>query len=75
MKTVDSGGGTKVSIANQSASPGDSFITLSPNTDLTGERVLTAGNGITLTDNGPNTTVVIAADLQAVMLKIASLRG
>ena len=38
-----------------------SYVTLATNGTLTSERVLTAGSGITLTDNGAGSTVVIAA--------------
>ncbi len=37
------------------------YVTLALNGSLSGERVLTAGNGVTITDNGANSTVVIAA--------------
>lgn len=37
------------------------YVTLSTDATLTNERVLTAGSGITLTDNGPGNTLVIAA--------------
>lgn len=37
------------------------YVTLEADSTLTGERVLTAGTGITLTDNGAGSTVVIAA--------------
>lgn len=38
-----------------------SYVTLSTNATLTGERVLTAGAGITLTDAGAGSTVTISA--------------
>jgi len=38
-----------------------SYVTINAEAALSAERVLTAGAGITLTDNGPNSTVVIAA--------------
>jgi hypothetical protein len=37
------------------------YVTLSTDATLTNERVLTAGSGITITDNGAGNTVVIAA--------------
>jgi hypothetical protein len=37
------------------------YVTLSADSDLTAERVLTAGTGITITDGGPGSTVTIAA--------------
>jgi hypothetical protein len=37
------------------------YVTLSTNATLTGERVLTAGTGITLTDAGAGSTLTIAA--------------
>ena len=39
-----------------------SYVTLAAHADLTNERVLTAGNGINLTDNGAGSTIVVAAD-------------
>ena len=41
------------------------FVVLSLNGTLTNERVLTAGAGITLTDNGAGDTLVIEADAVA----------
>lgn len=38
-----------------------SYVVLSATSSLAGERVLTAGAGITITDNGPNSTIVVAA--------------
>lgn len=44
-----------------SSAPNDAtFVTLSLNPTLTNERVLTAGNGIVVTDAGPNSTVTVA---------------
>jgi len=77
MKALDTTGSLKVAIASPVATPasaGDSFVTISHDADLTGERVLTAGSGITITDNGANSTVDVAIN-QAVMLKMVSLRG
>jgi hypothetical protein len=37
------------------------YVTLATNGTLTGERVLTAGTGITITDAGAGSTVTIAA--------------
>jgi hypothetical protein len=37
------------------------YVTLALDPVLTAERVLTAGSGILITDNGPNSTVVISA--------------
>ncbi len=39
-----------------------SYVVLGLTSSLINERVLTAGSGITITDNGPNGTVVIAAN-------------
>lgn len=36
------------------------YVTLSANSTLTNERVLTAGSGVTLTDGGPGTTITVA---------------
>lgn len=48
--------------ANLSAAPNTpSYVTLATNAELTSERVLTAGTGISVTDNGAGSTVVIAA--------------
>lgn len=47
-----SGGGAPTSAA---------YVTATANGTLTGERVLTAGTGISVTDNGANSTIVIAA--------------
>ena len=40
---------------------GAPYVTLAPDPTLTDERILTAGANISLTDNGPGNTVVIAA--------------
>ncbi len=40
---------------------GQSFVTMESEAVLTAERVLTAGTGITIQDNGANSTVVISA--------------
>ncbi len=40
---------------------GGSFVTMTAEAMLTEERVLTAGTGITIQDNGANSTVVISA--------------
>jgi hypothetical protein len=37
------------------------YVTLSPDSELSAERVLTAGTGITITDGGPGSTVTISA--------------
>ena len=37
------------------------YVVMSASSDLTGERVLTAGTGISITDGGANSTVTIAA--------------
>ena len=52
-----SGGGAPV---------GASYVTTTVNGTLTGERVLTAGSNITITDAGPNSTVTIAATVPTV---------
>jgi hypothetical protein len=41
-----------------------SYITVTPDTKLPNERVLTAGEGITITDGGANSTITIAASGQ-----------
>lgn len=38
-----------------------SYVVMGANATLTNERILTAGAGVTITDNGPGDTVVIAA--------------
>lgn len=42
------------------APTGSTYVTLTADGTLTNERVLTAGANITITDNGPGSTVVIA---------------
>lgn len=42
------------------AQAGESFVTMELEAGLTHERKLTAGAGITVTDNGANSTVVIS---------------
>lgn len=37
-----------------------SYVTLGTNSNLSNERVLTAGNGVTLTDGGANSTITVA---------------
>ena len=39
---------------------GSAFVTIGNDSTLTGERALTAGNGITITDGGANSTVTIS---------------
>jgi len=52
--SVESGGG--------GGAPTDAqYVCLAANGTLTNERVLTAGANVTLTDNGPGNTLVIAA--------------
>lgn len=53
--TVGSGGGGGGAPTNAT------YVTMSLNGTLTQERVLTAGNGVTITDNGAGSTVVIDA--------------
>ena len=51
-----------VTINGASGAPTDaSYVTLGLNGDLSAERVLTAGSGITLTDGGAGSTLTIAA--------------
>lgn len=38
------------------------YVVLTPNTDLTQERTLTGSSSIVVSDNGPNSSVVISAD-------------
>lgn len=45
------------------APTGSSYVVISADGTLTDERVLTAGANISITDNGPGGTVVIAASL------------
>lgn len=53
VDTIVSGGG--------SGAPDDAqYVTLAANANLTVERVLTAGTGVSLTDNGAGSTVVVA---------------
>ena len=53
-----------IDTAFSSTSPVSStYLTLSSNTTLTGERVATAGTGITITDAGANSTATLAATL------------
>lgn len=50
------------SLAPSSGAPTNaSYITLAANSTLTAERRLVAGSGINITDNGPNSTVVIGS--------------
>ncbi len=53
--SADAGGGG-------GASTGDSFVTISHDADLTGERVLAAGSAISLTEGGANSSATIAFD-------------
>lgn len=48
------------------------YVTLSTNATLTGERVLTAGDNVTLTDNGAGGTVVVAAPAVATSAALAA---
>lgn len=41
------------------------YVTLSANSTLTNERVLTAGDGVELTDGGPGTTITVATAVLA----------
>lgn len=52
---IGSGGG--------GAPTGASYVTLGTNGTLTDERVLTAGDGVTVTDAGAGSTVTVAADI------------
>lgn len=56
------------------APTGAQYVTLATNGSLSDERVLTAGNGVSLTDNGAGSTVVVAADVtRARMMAAISL--
>ncbi len=55
--TITGTPGTVATLSNDTT--GDSFVVLSSNDSLTGERVLVVANGLSLTDNGPEVTVVI----------------
>lgn len=59
LHTSDSDGGTITVPA--SAPVGADYVTLGLSAGLTNERVLTAGTGVTLLDNGVGSTVVISA--------------
>jgi hypothetical protein len=45
------------------AQVGESFVVMALSTDLTAERVLTAGTGITITDGGAGSTVTISSSV------------
>lgn len=47
------------------APSGSAYVTIGADGTLSAERALTAGAGITITDNGPNNTVVIASSASA----------
>jgi len=58
--------GTTLSATPPAAAPvGAQYVTLGADPTLTAERVLTAGSNITLTDNGPGGTLLIAATAPA----------
>lgn len=52
-------------ISSAGAPVNASYVTLGTNATLTNERVLSAGSGISLIDNGPGNTVVIASTVSA----------
>lgn len=57
---------TFVLLTGGSGAPTSSaYVTIGNDGTLTAERALTAGAGITITDNGPNTSVVIASSAAA----------
>jgi hypothetical protein len=59
-------------IVNGGAPAGASFVTLSTNSTLTSERVLTAGLGLSLTDGGANSTITINIS-DATLVALAAL--
>ncbi len=74
--TADSGssGGVAWGTEAGGSAPIDStYVTLSSDATLTGERVLTAGSGISITDGGANTTVTVAADVVSVNSKTGAV--
>lgn len=61
-RTVRTGGSVGGGASSTGGAPvGGTFIVISADGDLTNERVITAGAGISLTDNGAGNTLVIAA--------------
>jgi len=57
---------TTVSSIQSSTAPIDAqYVTLASNGTLSDERVLTAGNGIDITDGGAGSTITIATDLKS----------
>lgn len=51
---------TRVKTTGQYAPASSRYVIIGPNdANLTGERILTAGTNVTITDNGPNSSVVI----------------
>lgn len=60
---VDSSGNIKTASTTGSAAPiGAQYVTLSANGTLTDERVLTAGEGIDLTDAGAGSTITVSGE-------------
>lgn len=53
--------GTASGDPNVSKFPQSNYVTIGNDANLTNERALTAGSGISITDNGANSTVVVAA--------------
>jgi len=51
-----------------------SYVTVSPDTKLPNERILTAGTGITIADGGPNSTITITASGQNAIGPTGSLQ-
>lgn len=64
--TVTGTPGSVATLSNDTT--GDSFVVLSSNDSLTGERILAVTSGISLTDNGPELTVVIGISANGVDL-------
>jgi hypothetical protein len=70
MKALDNAGNTKIAVSSPApAAPGastaDSFVTISHDADLSAERTLAAGSGITIVDGGANSNVTISAPFVA----------
>jgi len=62
--TVSGQAGEVATLTNDST--GDSFVVLASNDSLTAERILAVANGLSLTDNGPEQTVVIGIVLNGI---------
>lgn len=57
------------------ASTGEPFVTVSLTSGLENERNLSAGNGLQITDNGPNSSIEVNLKKTTVTVASASLRG